>query len=737
MTAGEFVYLIKADRSELNSALDSSEKGVKKWGSKLSSWSVAKGQLIADFAKKAVTSVGRIAKDAMSKTMDAYSTFEQLEGGTKLMFGEAYDFVMKKASEAYKNVQMSQNEYLEQANAFATGLKTSLKGDAQAAANLADRIITAQADVVAATGASQEAVAHAFTGLMRNNFTMLDNLQLGIVPTKEGFNDLIKTVNNWNKANGKATKYQLGNLADMQSALIDYIEMQGMAGYAGKEAADTIQGTMASTKAAWKDLLVAFGSGQNVKQATKNLAESVKKMLKNMLPVFKNALSGIGDFIKGLIPELVSGMGRLSEKLKNSDNPIVQFIGKGVEVAKDAINGLSMLINDFPGTIQKLKDSDSPVLQMIGNGLDTVQKVLAWIEEHQTEVVTAIGAVIAAFEVGKIASFVSSLNPVALTLALLAAGAFLLVTNWETVKATLVKVWEDIKIAAEMAWNIISKWWEESIAEPIEEAWGTISAWFDANVFKPIGEFFESMWASLTILWNDPLGLITAAWNGIASWFDENVWQPIKEFFSPVWEAIEKLWNGVKDNVESAWKAVKTALKPILDPIKSMFNGVKDAVQGIIDTVSNVIGEIQKFLGLDGGTVNLGVNVNKKVVSETVDDDGVKIKTYEDGSDRRYFPEGGASMGGSFAKGNWDVPYDNFPALLHRDEMVLTKSQARKYRDGEGAYNIGADIGAEIRAAMGRINVLLNGEKVGDLTTRRIDKNITANSYSRLRAMGG
>lgn len=737
MTAGEFVYLIKADRSELNSALDSSEKGVKKWGSKLSSWSVAKGQLIADFAKKAVTSVGRIAKDAMSKTMDAYSTFEQLEGGTKLMFGEAYDFVMKKSSEAYKNVQMSQNEYLEQANAFATGLKTSLKGDAQAAADLADRIITAQADVVAATGASQEAVAHAFTGLMRNNFTMLDNLQLGIVPTKEGFNDLIKTVNNWNKANGKATKYQLGNLADMQSALIDYIEMQGMAGYAGKEAADTIQGTMASTKAAWKDLLVAFGSGQNVKQATKNLAESVKKMLKNMLPVFKNALSGIGDFIKGLIPELVNGMGRLSEKLKNSDNPIVQFIGKGVEVAKDAINGLSMLINDFPGTIQKLKDSDSPVLQMIGNGLDTVQKVLAWIEEHQTEVVTAIGAVIAAFEVGKIASFVSNLNPVSLTLALLAAGAFLLVTNWETVKATLVKIWEDIKIAAEFAWDVISKWWEESVAEPIEAAWGTISAWFDTNVFKPIAEFFESMWASLSILWNDPLGLITAAWNAIASWFDENVWQPIKEFFSPVLEAIKQLWEGVKSKVEQAWNNVKTVLKPIIDPIKEMFNGVKDAVQGIIDTVGSVIEKIQEFLGFNGKTVSLGVNINKNTVSDTTDADGTRTITYDDGSFVSETAEGGQSGGRGFAKGLWDVPYDNFPALLHRDEMVLTKSQARKYRDGEGAYNIGADIGAEIRAAMGRINVLLNGEKVGDLTTRRIDKNITASSYSRLRAMGG
>ena len=44
----------------------------------------------------------------------------------------------------------------------------------------------------------------------------------------------------------------------------------------------------------------------------------------------------------------------------------------------------------------------------------------------------------------------------------------------------------------------------------------------------------------------------------------------------------------------------------------------------------------------------------------------------------------GDSDGIPQAKGNWSVPYDNYPSLLHRGEMVLTKSQARKYREGGG-----------------------------------------------------
>ena len=35
------------------------------------------------------------------------------------------------------------------------------------------------------------------------------------------------------------------------------------------------------------------------------------------------------------------------------------------------------------------------------------------------------------------------------------------------------------------------------------------------------------------------------------------------------------------------------------------------------------------------------------------------------------------------AKGAWNIPYDDFPALLHKNEMVLNASQARDYREGK------------------------------------------------------
>jgi hypothetical protein len=106
------------------------------------------------------------------QSIESYAEYEQLVGGAELMFGKAYDTVAKNAQEAYKTVQMSQNEYLQQVNGFATGLKTALGGNEQAAAELSHKIIQAEADMIAATGNSAENIQNAFNGIMKSNFTI-------------------------------------------------------------------------------------------------------------------------------------------------------------------------------------------------------------------------------------------------------------------------------------------------------------------------------------------------------------------------------------------------------------------------------------------------------------------------------------------------------------------------------------------------------------------------------------
>lgn len=285
----ELFATISLDTDEYERKLKDSENKTSTFADVLKA-NLASGAIIAGVKKLAgvVADVGKAA-------YTSYARYEQLAGGAQLMFGDAYDFVAEKARNAYKTVQMSQNDYLQQVNGFATGLKTALGGNVQAAAELADKVITAEADVVAATGNTQEAVQNAFNGIMKSNFTMLDNLQLGITPTKEGFQQLIDKVNEWNAENGEATAYTIDNLADCQAALVDYIEMQGLAGYAANEAAGTIEGSTASMKAAWQNLATGMAdSSADMEGLTKDFVDSVFTAGRNIIPRVQQIVTGVG-----------------------------------------------------------------------------------------------------------------------------------------------------------------------------------------------------------------------------------------------------------------------------------------------------------------------------------------------------------------------------------------------------------------------------------------------------------
>lgn len=326
------------------------------------------------------TAIGAIVKNSV----DEFANYEQLIGGSKLVFGEAYDFIKDKAEHAYETVQLSQNDYLEQVNGFAVGLKEALGGNEEAAAQLADKIVTAEADVVSAMGITQEAAQNAFNGIMKGNYTMVDNLMLGITPTKEGIQEMIDKVNDWNAAQGEATQYSIDNVADIQSALVDYIEMQGIAGYASKEASDTITGSLSKVKASWSNLLLSIsGGGVDIEQSIDNLVTSVTEFAGNIVPVIEEALNGISKLVSGLAPVIAEALPELTENL----------LPKLIDAA---VNLTNALIDAFPQVISSLMrvipDIVSQLMDVVANLLEMLMTSgLPMLLELAVEVVLAIG----------------------------------------------------------------------------------------------------------------------------------------------------------------------------------------------------------------------------------------------------------------------------------------------------------------------------------------------------------
>lgn len=357
------------------SVQDEASENVETLSGKFKNGLAAAAKVGAAAVSAAATGIAVLTKKALNN----YAEYEQLVGGAKLMFGEAYDYIADKAKNAYSTVQMSQNDYLQQVNGFATGLKTALGGNERAAAELADRIINAEADVVAATGNSQEAVQNAFNGIMKSNYTMLDNLQIGITPTKEGFQEVIDKVNDWNDANGRATAYQIENLADCQSALVDYIEMVGMQGYASREAADTIQGSVASMKGAWSNLLTGIADDNaDFMALTGNFVDSVVAVGKNIIPRISVILGGISQLVSSasttIIPMVITTITDNLPMLLQAAVTLVGALGQGIidnlsAITQAAIDILFFLANglieNLPTLIDGIVQVTLTIVQML------------------------------------------------------------------------------------------------------------------------------------------------------------------------------------------------------------------------------------------------------------------------------------------------------------------------------------------------------------------------------------
>lgn len=353
------------------------------------------GEIALDVTKKLLqvtAAVSGALAGVVTAGVKSYANLEKAQKGSQRLFENSFKTVQQNAAKAYKSLGLSATEYYDQVNTYAVGLKNALGGDTEAAAKLSDSILTAQADIVAATGADTQAVQNAFAAVMRGNYTMIDNLRLGIKGSKEGMQEVIDKVNEWRKENGESTMLVMGNYADMQQALVDYVEMQGIAGAAEKEMSSTISGSVTQMKAAWDNFLNGSGSPEALAETITNVLRNISTVIKQLAP---NILQGLADLLKELLPQAISlifellpllldavtqlidqlldglknNPGKLAETITSLINTLVKFIVENLpkileaailiveELAKGLIKSLPTIINSAIDLVFTLVDT--------------------------------------------------------------------------------------------------------------------------------------------------------------------------------------------------------------------------------------------------------------------------------------------------------------------------------------------------------------------------------------------
>lgn len=346
------------------------------------------GQKLVGTLKNVIVAAG-IGK-IISDSINMGGALQQSLGGVETLFKDSANTVKEYAAQAYRTVGLSANDYMEQTTSFAASLLSSVSQDTNAAAQLANMAMVDMADNANKMGTDMQDIQNAYQGFAKQNYTMLDNLKLGYGGTQA---EMQRLLNNATKISG--VKYDLGNLADMYSAIHIIQQEMDITGTTAREAATTLTGSFAAMKAAAENVMGNWSTGADLTEPLQALADTAQTFLvDNLLPMIGNVLAGIPEIVYSLVPELLqTGTELLSSLAQGFTEGIPEFFSTALpqllaftdqlrdNAASFVDAGLNLITQLLNGLIAGLPDLIAYVPDIIINicGVinDNMPKILA------------------------------------------------------------------------------------------------------------------------------------------------------------------------------------------------------------------------------------------------------------------------------------------------------------------------------------------------------------------------
>ena len=647
----------------------------------------------------AVAAVGT-ATVAIGKTaLDAYSNYEQLVGGIDTLFKASSGKMQQYAANAYQTAGVSANRYMEISTSFAAALISSLGGNTEAAADMANTAITDMSDNANKMGTSLETVQEAYMSLSRGNYEMLDSLKLGYGGTKSELERLLSDAEKFSAAQGKVRDFSVDSYSDIVEAIHIVQDEMGITGTTAEEAATTIEGSVNMAKAAWDNWLAGLGNEDaDMEGLTDQLVQSVVIAGENIIPRVGQIMTTLGqtvaDYAPGVglylsnalisvLPEAVQGpmrdafagvdkvVGKLESVFNDNLKPaadaadsVFSAISSGVKTFGDAVNDLvlpaidqlSPAFNDFFGAIQTAQPLLEFIANIIGVGLAAAISTAIQLFAAITEVV--------AFVITGFAQLYEDIS-----------GFVTGVVNFFTV---------DLPNAI----NTLVQWFAQlpgNIAAFLSTVITNVVAWvanMASNAVSAGSRFISGI-----------AGFLSALPGNIASWLSgviSTVVGWVSQFASNATGAASQFASNLIDGLASIPGQVTSIGSDI---IQGMVNGVTSAAGSLIDSVKGAVDD-----AIDGAKNLLGIHspsrVFRKIGQYTmqgaalgVDDDADVLLRSTDNAMRGMIstaqdiamPGVNSTAGGESAVISWLA--ENLPSIIAEFTPVMGESEfGRKAR---------------------------------------------------------
>lgn len=660
---------IAINNSEANKAIDDTTGKGERAESKLSASfekiggaAVKVGAVVAKGAAVGASAIATLTGMAVK----SYADYEQLVGGVETLFGTkgmsineyaisvgksvdmigaeynrlkmAQDWVMSNASEAYKTAGMSANEYMETVTSFSASLIQSLDGDTLKAAEAADQAIIDMSDNANKMGTSMESIQTAYQGFAKQNYTMLDNLKLGYGGTATEMARLVNDsgvlgdamIDLTDTQNIGAALAEVGFAKITEAIHVVQTEM-GITGTTAKEANETISGSLASTKAAWQNLVTGMADDNaDVGQLIDGLAESAGAFAKNMIPRIQIAMEGIGNVVQKALP------GILEKAVPAVMNMLPSLLSTTMKLLKTLATSIgknlpSLFVNLLPQSVKDIMDEAHDYLcDTVMFGFDAVWESIQSLASAFTPLVDAVkgflepltdletqqglNVEIAGFLEEALYTLSDVINQAAGYIQpfidRIAEAITWLGENWSTIAGGIAETFS-------VLWEVCQSVWE-NIGKPI---WDIIQSAilivYDAfaDIMPQVLEFFEGAVAGIKDSWEKHL---KPALDAIGTFLNDVVKPIFEEVFEGIIQPlVENVFNYIKDLWEGTLKPVfdgicdfltgvftldfETALNGLQEIADGVFYGILATVEAVFstikDTITGAIDKVKEFFG--------------------------------------------------------------------------------------------------------------------------------------------
>lgn len=314
---------------------------------------------------------GRTIVNGIKDAIDKYATFEQLEGGVEKIFDQADTAkIFEDASAAYKDLNMSANDYLESITQVGATFAATM-GD-QAGYDTARKGMLAIADYASGTGRNLDELNEKYALITRStsSYQSIADQFSGILPaTSDAFLEQAQAAGYLSDEYTKLTEVPI---EEYQQAVTEMLEKgvtdMGLLGNTAAESTSTISGSLAMTQSAWDNFVTNLGRGNA------DITESVTQLGESAFAAFSNIGERIPIIVSGVLTALPTLATQASELIVGAASSAIETYGPTIQT----------WFEELPGNVGTWINSKISELSAAGN--DLIGEIVKGLtgDEHAT-----------------------------------------------------------------------------------------------------------------------------------------------------------------------------------------------------------------------------------------------------------------------------------------------------------------------------------------------------------------